>query len=439
MKVLIVSPRFAPSNAADSHRVRLLLPYFAQLGWQAEVLAVDWRDVPCAVDPWLEQRVPDEVPIHCVRAWRLGGWGLNGLAQRSAWPLWRYGCELLERGDFDLVFFSTTEFLLHALGPLWQRRFGVPFCMDYQDPWVSDYYREHPSVIPPGGRLKFGVMDRVDRFAEACVVPRCAGFLSVSAPYLDALDRRYGQLVAQQPRLIQVFPGEPDEFAALPAATSAQDAPANGPRVIRYVGRGGADMAWSARAFLVAWRSLIDEGLLSPQALRFEAIGTSYAASDSGQRTFVPVAQALGLSKYVSESPGRLPYGEVLTTLRSSDALVVFGSDDASYTASKIYPFLLARRPLLAIFHRDSSVVGLIGEVGGARCATFSSGDSVESPAAEIRAFLLGVAAGDAAVELSEQRFEAYTAHAQAIRVTDWFSRVVERHTESKPSQESKQ
>jgi hypothetical protein len=54
-------------------------------------------------------------------------------------------------------------------------------------------------------------------------------------------------------------------------------------------------------------------------------------------------------------------------------ALVAVGSDDPGYTASKIYPYLLARKPLLAIYHNSSSVVGLIRRVGGGVCVPFDT------------------------------------------------------------------
>ncbi|WP_299288396.1 hypothetical protein [uncultured Mucilaginibacter sp.] len=44
----------------------------------------------------------------------------------------------------------------------------------------------------------------------------------------------------------------------------------------------------------------------------------------------------------------------------AADALFVPGSDDPQYTASKIYPYLLAQKPLLAIFHQQSTAVKVI-------------------------------------------------------------------------------
>ena len=112
--MLCISPRFAPVNAADSHRLRLLLPHLAAQGCEVEVLAVESADVHGPKDPWLVERLPPTVPVHRVRARRMLGWAVNGLAQRSFMPLYRKGNELLGTGRFDLVFFSTTEFLLHG-------------------------------------------------------------------------------------------------------------------------------------------------------------------------------------------------------------------------------------------------------------------------------------------------------------------------------------
>ena len=53
-----------------------------------------------------------------------------------------------------------------ALGARWKQKFNVPSVLDFQDPWVSDYYERHPERRPPGGRLKYGVSQWLARRLE---------------------------------------------------------------------------------------------------------------------------------------------------------------------------------------------------------------------------------------------------------------------------------
>ena len=71
MRVLIVSPRFIPTNSSDMHRVRMLLPYLKDTGWEAEVLAVEPAQVASPIDPWLAQGIPEGIAIHRVKAMSL--------------------------------------------------------------------------------------------------------------------------------------------------------------------------------------------------------------------------------------------------------------------------------------------------------------------------------------------------------------------------------
>lgn len=419
--MLIVSPRFAPSNAADSHRVRLLLPHLRSAGVEAEVLAVDSRDVACPIDNWLASRLPADVPIHRVRAWQVSGWGLRGLAQRSFVPLLRAGSRLLEAKRFDVVLFSTTEFLLHALGPVWKSRYGVPFCMDYQDPWVNDYYRENKSAQPPGGRLKYGLVSRLHRIVERRVAPEVAGVLAVSQAYVDALDRRYGRRFTSIPRLIQPFPGEPSESEELSHEAAKAQSSTRG-FTWRYVGIASQNMRKSLRIFFDGWRQAIDQGTQVASNARLEAFGTTYIPYPGVgfQSTLSPIASEYGLGAHVTESPARLGYRDMLEKLRDADGLVVFGSDDPSYTASKLYPYLLAAKPLLVICHEQSSIVGVMRVTGGGHCITFSSSVKDASAATALSRVAELFAQRPEALALNRGAFEPYTASAQARTLADW-------------------
>jgi hypothetical protein len=61
-----------------------------------------------------------------------------------------------------------------------------------------------------------------------------------------------------------------------------------------------------------------------------------------------------------------------LATIQHADALFIPGSDDPGYSASKIYPYLLTRKPLTAIFNESSNVVNMIREcTSGVNLHTF--------------------------------------------------------------------
>ena len=429
LRILAVSPRFAPTNGADTHRLRLVANHASTAGWGVEVLCVEPANDIGPTDPWLAEGLPSDLPVHRVRPLPLRGWGLRGLAQRSILPLYRRGSELLATGQFDLVFFSTTEFAVHLLGPLWRRRFGIPFCMDYQDPWVNDFYRSHPGVVPPGGRLKFMLADRFHRFAERIVAPACSGFLSVSQGYLDELAVRYGETFRRRPWLVRPFPAEPSEMEkALESGSGPSTiSPTGTLRAWRYVGRGGPDLQKAASAFFDAWMAALDAGFVAEGEIRFQALGTSYAKAGSGTRTLAPLVAGLPLEPWVEEAPDRLNYSSALAVLAQSDALVVFGSDDPAYTASKIYPYLLAGRPLLAVVHRRSPVVELIRAVGGAACVTFDEGISSSQLADAILEAWFRPRRYERPVPLDRAALKPFTAATQAKEMGAWFRSILER------------
>jgi hypothetical protein len=67
-KVLIISPYFPPSNAADMQRVRMSLPYFKEFGWDAEVVTINEKYADLVKDNLLLQTIPKEIPVYKVKA-----------------------------------------------------------------------------------------------------------------------------------------------------------------------------------------------------------------------------------------------------------------------------------------------------------------------------------------------------------------------------------
>lgn len=406
------------------------------------------------MDPWLEVGLPEDLAVK--RAKGLGvDWckvpGFGTLTNRAIGALRRVGSRLLtvacsENKTFDLVYFSTTQFGIHKLGPYWKRKFGVPFVMDYQDPWVNDYYEKHPDIVPPGGRLKYAISHWLAKKTEPSVLEHCSGITSVSSAYPKQLKDRYSFLKNDFPELVAPFPGDERDLDRVRADSSISQNvfnPNHGRRHWIYIGRGGRDMEVALRGFFAALRSRLrvsDDGLerenlnnnascplLSASNLRIHFVGTSYASAGHGIKTVEPIADEYGLKEVVVEHTDRIPYSQTLRCLLDADALVVPGSNDPGYTASKIYPYLLARKPMLAIFHKSSSVADVIDRVGGATLVTFDGSENVDNLKNDVLAKWFDGQAYAIARPLDLDNFEVYTARYQAKQLADFFSCVLER------------
>jgi hypothetical protein len=131
-----------------------------------------------------------------------------------------------------------------------------------------------------------------------------------------------------------------------------------------YIGRGGPDMQPAIIPLFKTLKAALDNGNEILKSLRFYFIGTSYAPNGQGKPSILPLARQLGVAESVIEITDRISYYHTLITLQQADALFIPGSDDPKYTASKIYPYLLTPKPLLAIFNKASSVINIMKEYG---------------------------------------------------------------------------
>lgn len=376
-RVLIVSPHFPPVNAPDHQRVRISLPYFQEFGWEPYILTVRPECVEGANDPLLEQLVPKEIKV--VRTGALPvkqtrKIGLGTLALRSLPYLLRAGDRIILEEKIDLVYFSTTIFPVMALGPEWRNKFGIPYILDFQDPWLSDYFKRPNAGTPPGGRFKYGLSQALARVLEPYVMRDASHTISVSPAYLKMLLDRYSWLREDQFTVLP-FGAAEKEFELLPSLNVQQKIfdNADGKRHWVYVGRGGDDMALALRILFLAIRLSKERNPAVWNSIKLHFIGTDYALGNRAVKTVEPIARELGIDDLVEEHPHRVPYFEALQIQANSDAVILIGSDDPGYTASKLYPSILARKAILAIFHEQSSVVEILRRCNAGRVVTFAS------------------------------------------------------------------
>lgn len=373
-KVLIISPHFPPVNGADMHRVRLSLPHYRDLGWEASVVAVDPRYVEGHRDPLLERSVPPGIRVVRIRAFDTR-WtrkiGLGSLALRSWWYYRQAVDRLLRQERFDLIFFSTTQFPLLTLGNYWKKRFGIPYVIDMQDPWYHDYYHKNPGVRRPP---KYWFAHRLNRFLEPIAMRRVGALIAVSAAYNDTLRRRYPHIRPEQCHTITFGASEQDyQIVREAGVQQSVFTPGNGRVNIVYAGIATDSMRQALQILLGGLKYGLEQWPEVFEKVRLHLAGTTYAPGGKVASTVMPLAQELGIAGHVAEHQERLPYFQTLRLLLDADILVMAGTDDPNYTASKLYPYLLARKPLLVIFHENSPVIQAVGATHGGQCIAFGS------------------------------------------------------------------
>jgi hypothetical protein len=426
-RVLIVSPHFPPVNAPDMQRVRMSLPHFAEFGWEPYVLAVAATGDE-TLDPLLVETVPSDIAVERVRAIPAAisrRVGIGNVALRALPSLYRAGSRLLASGKFDLVYFSTTMFFVMPFGRVWRRRFGVPYILDIQDPWLNDYYREHPESSPPP---KYSVARRLHAVLEPWTMKDVDAIIAVSGAYLKTLRSRYPWLTEDMCTTLP-FAASKRDFDLLETHPQPNHSFRKENGVVHgvYVGRGGSDMK---AALKIVFRALNDGMASEPDvfgSIRLHFVGTDYADEARARKTVEPIARDSGVGAAVSERTARIPYFEALQLMKDASFLILIGSDDPTYTASKVYPYLMAGKPILAVVHERSSLAPLLKEARAGVVVTFSDGGQDSAVAQLLAGWRQTLRHLESRPQVNEEVIERYGAREMTRRQCAVFNDVLAR------------
>ncbi len=366
-RVLMISPHFPPDTSAASHRVRLIAPHLPAAGWEPTVVTVDPRDLESRLDRGLASLVPDTLRVIRVRAWppwvtRMVGVGDLGL--RAYRALRRACTTLLEREHFDALFITIYPTYPALLGPPLKRRFGIPFVLDYQDPWVGAWGR----VVGGGTAGAPDVKSRATRWMAERLEPvalRAAdGVTAVSSrTFEDALAR----VAEARPRRCETLPigwDAADMTQADPDAAATFFDCRDGLVHCCAVGTVLPLAMATVQALLDAVARLRVSDPVRGARLRLHFIGTSNQTLGALAPRVLSLAAARGLSDVVREYPARIDYLEALGVLRAASVALVLGSTEPHYTSSRLFPALLSGRPVLAAVHEASSVADIMRRAG---------------------------------------------------------------------------
>lgn len=425
--VVIVSPHFPPSGLPPAHRTRQFARYLPEFGWTPVVLTVRPEFYQEKPDWELMQLVPADLEVIRTAAFppkTSGGLGVGDLGLRCILQFRRALARLFRRRRVDLLFLPCPPNYPLLLGRWAWENFGVPYVIDYIDPWNSDWLRRtarFPSKLWLSYRL------------AVCLEPYCLRHVrhvtSVSQGTNETVRRQYPWLRESQFSVLP-YGGEPELFEHLRRhpRLSRHLGPRDGKYHLVYLG-----VMWDAAydtldAFLDALRRLRDRepGLYARLQVHF--LGTTYHPNAKGVFQVRPRAEAKGVADVVRESPERLPFLDALRTLSQADGLLMLGSSEPHYTASRLLPYLHARRPLLAVFHEASDATQLLRASGAAAVVLYGPGcppaSRVDEICARLGEFLREPAYDPASVDWD--RIAQFSVRALTRQLADSFDRAAQ-------------
>ena len=357
-KILIISPHFPPSNLASVHRPRLFANHLKTFGWEPVILTVH-EDYYEETPDWnLVKLLPANLRIEKVRAFKNTRPRLIGdIGLRAFFQLYKRAKHLIRTEGFDVLYITIPSFYCALLGRWLHSSTGIPYGIDYIDPWVHEF----PGSEKILSRHWFST--RLAKFLEPIAVKKASLITGVAEGYYKAVLERNPHLKTQAVVGAMPYGGEQQDHAMLQQLDLKP-----------YLFEKQAD-----RLLLVYAGAMLPKAYLPLEAIfksikaqkevfanvEFYFIGTGKTPDDAAGYNIKALAEQYGLwESVVFEYPKRIPYLGVLVHLQQADAIFILGSTEPHYTPSKSYQGVLSEKPIFAVLHRESTAVKILTDSG---------------------------------------------------------------------------
>lgn len=338
-RVLMIAYHFPPLRGSSGiQRTLKFAQYLPRHGWEPLVLTTR----PCAYPERSDDQLGDigaGVHVHrsfaldTARHLALGGRYPGLLAQPDRWISWWLsavpaGLALIRRHRPQLIWSSYPIATAHLIALSLHRLSGIAWVADQRDPMLDGDY-------PPDPRRR-----RLHRWIENKVMRHSAAVVHTTPGAVQACRQRHPQHAAAQLRLIENGYDE-DSFSG--AGTPRRDGGGqSAPFRLLHSGLIYPSER-DPRPLLAALERLRQHGDVNPGSFRL-------VLRASGHDPYLaPLIRQAGLSEMVELAPA-LPYRAALAEMLAADGLLLLQAANCNgQIPAKLYEYLRARRPLLAL------------------------------------------------------------------------------------------
>lgn len=365
-KLLIIYPHFPPSNLAGVHRPRLFANHLSEFGWEPVILTVHENFYEEEPDQNLVKLLPKHLRIEKVNAWKIRRPRLVGdIGIRSFFQLYRRAKNMLTNEKFDFIYIPIPSFYCALLGRWLHERTGIPYGIDYIDPWVHNF---------PGSDKLFSrhwLSTKLSSLLEPVAVKKASLITGVAEGYFAPVIVRNPHLKYSAVTGAMPYGGEKHDHV-IASQLNIQ------PYLFKQ--KAGKVQLIYAGAMLPKAYAPLEEIFKSMSAAKelfqnteIHFIGTGSRTDDPLSFNIKPLAEKYGLwQTNVYEYPKRIPYLDVLIHLNIATGIFILGSTESHYTPSKTYQGVLSGKPLIAVLHERSTAVDVIRKSAAGMVLSFN-------------------------------------------------------------------
>lgn len=407
-KALLIAFHYPPfSGSSGLQRALKYTRHLPQFGWQPLVLSASPRAYPARSADLL-----GEIPAGTIvrrsfaldagrhLAFRGRYLGITALPDRwiSWWPAaLADGLTLIRRHGPEVIWSTYPIATAHIIGVSLAALSGLPLVADFRDAMVVDDFPEDARVRRMHARI------------ERRTIARCAAAVFTTPRSLALYRERYPHVPASRMSCIRNGYDEAD-FAVLGGAI---ERPAG--RRLTFLHSGLLKLSErDPRPFLGALADLIAAGLIGPDTLQvvFRAPG-----DEAG---YLRLVAEHGLDALVRIEP-QVGYAAALREMVAADALLIFQDANCNHLVpAKLYEYIRARRPVLALTDAAGESAALVREAGAGLVVDIASREAIR---AALPGFISAIRDGTAPCA-DAARASNYSRRSQAGELAELFARV---------------
>ncbi len=365
--ILVIYPHWHPANLAGVQRPRLIGNYLTMFGWQPIILTVKSEYFEEPPDRDFERIFSSDFVVHRVNAFKVTKPRVIGdIGLRAFFQLKKEALKIIEENQIKFVWIPIPSFYMALMGRILYEKSSTPYGIDYIDPWIRDLTNQQS--------IRGKISQWCARALEPIAVKKASLISGVSTPYYEAVLRRNFSIFfdddkLQTDRQINHSTYRPITHVGMPYGFDPNDHKVKlqnlvlpwrdeeASKIWLYAGAFLPNSHKFMQCFFTAISQLRKENAWD-ESIRLYFLGTGQYQAKS-IKTY---AEEFRLSDIVTERRQRYPYIYILNCLSMADTAMVIGSTEKHYTASKTYQSILCKRPVWAVFHKESSAVKVLKE-----------------------------------------------------------------------------